>query len=419
MVFIKYFQKTKNTIRKTKHTRLFCGLKSAPLLLVASFLLLGGLAIPLVRADSYQQQINTLNAQNSQAQGNLSSLGLQATSYQDQIAQIQTQINTLQAAIQANQARQADLQQQIVADQAKIAQEKQVLGDDIRTMYTSGQMSTIEELATSKSLSDFVDAEAYRSAVADSIQTTLKEVTSLQIQLQSQKVEVEQLLSTQTLQQNQLSSEQTQQNQLLAMNQQQQDQYNQKIAGNNAQISRLRAAQAAANASIGRAAHVVGASGGSGGDCDIGQGNGGYPMSWCNASQDSVTDANGFPNRECTSFADWYFTSVEGQTGFTVSGNAGWWWETSNYTAFTWSQGTVKVGALGIEPSSSLNAPVPSLHGGFYGHVMIVKALPGQTFGGQYVPDGYVLVASMNEDESGHFMYNLWPVSYLMFINPQ
>jgi hypothetical protein len=68
------------------------------------------------------------------------------------------------------------------------------------------------------------------------------------------------------------------------------------------------------------------------------------------------------------------------------------------------------------------------LHGGYYGHVVIVLALPGTTYEGSLpntaaakgtsVPSGYVLVMSMNEDEAGHFMYNLWPADYLMYINP-
>jgi hypothetical protein len=69
------------------------------------------------------------------------------------------------------------------------------------------------------------------------------------------------------------------------------------------------------------------------------------------------------------------------------------------------------------------------LHGGYYGHVMVVLALPGTTYNGSFphtsaaagttVPATDVLVMSMNEDEEGHFMYNLWPADDLMYINPQ
>jgi hypothetical protein len=50
---------------------------------------------------------------------------------------------------------------------------------------------------------------------------------------------------------------------------------------------------------------------------------------------------------------------------------------------------------------------------------MIVMALPGQSYDGISAPAGYVVVASMNEDEQGDFMYNLWPVADLWYIHPQ
>jgi peptidoglycan hydrolase CwlO-like protein len=388
-------------------------------LAVASILVGGSSFAAIARADTLQQQIDTLNAQNNSAQQTISDLQASASSYQDAVYQLESQISAIQAAIVANQASQAQLETEIAADQAQITLEKSQLAATIQAMYIDGQTSTIEELATSKNLNDYIDKQEYRTVVQNKLDDTINQIVALQAKQQADKLQIDQSLQTESTQQSQLTSDQTQQNQLIALNEGQQDQYNQQIKNNSSQISKLKAEQAAANASIARAAHVVGASGGSGGACDIGQGNGGYPLAWCNDAQDSTLDANGIEVRECTSYAFWYFTSVEGQTGFSVSGNAGWWYLTSNYPAVTWTGSNVKVGALGIEPSSSLNAPVPSLHGGYYGHVMIVQALPGQTYGGQYVPDGYVLVSSMNEDEAGHFMYNLWPVNYLMFINPR
>lgn len=380
-----------------------------------------GLAIgttSIVRADTLQQQIDSLNNQNAQSQATLNSLQTQAATYQDTVNQLQAQITGVQAAIAASQKQEADLQAQIVQAQAELVQQKLTLADDLKSQYVNGTMSTAEMLATSKSLSVFVDAETYREAVQVKIQNTLNTITNLEATLTADQKQVETSLQTEKAQQAQLDGDRATEAHLLSLNQSQQASYNAQIKANQTQISKLRAEQAAANASIARSAHVVGSSGGSGGLCDIGSGNGGYPMAWCNVPQDSINDANGFPARECTSFAYWYFTSVEGQTSFSVSGNAGWWWETSNYPVTEYPD--VKAGAIGVEPSSSLNAPVPSLHGGYYGHVMIVKALPNTNYPGYgTVPDGYVLVASMNEDEAGHFMYNLWPANYLMYINPR
>lgn len=388
-------------------------------------------AIPMVHADSYQAQINALNSANNQAQSVLASLQSTAGGYQNEIAQLQAQINAIQVSINANEAAVAADNAKIAADQQKITENKKILADDIRTMYLNGQMTTIEELATSKNLSDYIDAQQYRDLIQSKITVLLQNIQSLQAQTQVQKSQVTASLQTEQSQQNQIAADQAAENQLLNANQGQQNQYSSQIASNNSQISELEREQAEANASVAKSVGIhtssdASASSGTGGACDIGQGNGGYPAAWCDAPQDALDTLNGFPNRECTSFADWYFTSVEGQSGFQVSGNAGWWWETSSYPVSTFPD--VQVGALGVEPSSSLDAPVPSLHGGYYGHVMVVLALPGTTYNGSlpytsaaagtYVPQGDVLVMSMNEDEEGHFMYDLWPDNYLMYINP-
>ena len=407
--------RTKNN-RKIMNSR---RLQAGVFLAVATCVTVGlSLGHAFVGATSLQQQINDLNAKNAQNQSQLNSLQLQATSYQDAINKLRSQITAIHIAIAASQAQEASLQTQMAQEQADLLRERTTLAADLKAQYVNGDMSTAEMLASSQDLTTFVDAETYREAVQAKIQDTLTQIKATQAKLAVEKTQVDGQLTIQKQDQATLDQDETVQASLLSANEGQQASFNKQIASNNAQISRLRAEQAAANASIARTAHVVGSSGGSGGACDIGNGNGGYPMSWCDAGQDSFDDANGFPVRECTSFAYWYFTSVEHQTGFSVSGNAGWWWETSNYPVTQYPD--VKVGAIGVEPSSSLNAPVPSLHGGYYGHVMIVKALPGQNYPGYgTVPDGYVLVSSMNEDEAGHFMFNLWPVNYLMYINPQ
>lgn len=136
----------------------------------------------------------------------------------------------------------------------------------------------------------------------------------------------------------------------------------------------------------------------SGGACDDGNGNGGYPMKWCNAPMDSlatVAYTSDPINRECTSYAYWYFTTVEGNTGLRVWGNAKDWAATSNYP----THASPAVGAIAVETV------------GAYGHVAIVQALPGQKYKGKVVPDGYVLVSEMNYDWDGHFRYSYSPLS--------
>lgn len=137
---------------------------------------------------------------------------------------------------------------------------------------------------------------------------------------------------------------------------------------------------------------------GSGGACDNGAGNGGYPMEWCDARMDTirtVSYSSDRINRQCTSYAYWYFTTIEGNSDFRVSGNANRWARTSNYP----THATPAVGAIAVQTA------------GYYGHVAIVQALPGQLHDGKIVPEGYVLVSEMNYDWQGHFRYSYSPLS--------
>lgn len=369
--------------KKSKRLRFLLASKVRVAVLLTSAALFA--ASPFVYAESIQQQINDLQAQNNSTQQSVNDLQLQASSYQDAINKLQDQINAIQGAINANEAKQADLQQQITNDQQQIDHEKSVLSDAVKTMYVDGTPTTIEQLASSKDLSDFVDKEEYRTAVQNQIQNTVKTIEALQAQLQAQKVQIDQLLATQKQQEGQLASDQAQQNSLLAMNQDQQNTYNQQIQDNKGKISALQAEQARINAANSRTLSVQ-ASGGSGGACDIGYGNGGYPMPWCDAWQDSVTTSGGFPNRECTSFGYWYFTSVEGNSLY-VTGNAKDWIYTANRPV----DQTPADGAIAVSTA------------GPYGHIMIVMATPGETYAGVTAPSGYVITISMNDDYAGHF----------------
>jgi surface antigen len=171
-------------------------------------------------------------------------------------------------------------------------------------------------------------------------------------------------------------------------------------------ITQNQAQQAAIIQSGTQAVAVAAASEGSGGACDDGNGNGGYPMSWCNAAMDTIPTisySNDPINRECTSYAYWYFTSVEGHTNFYATGNAKYWANTSNYP----TSPIPVVGAIAVETV------------GTYGHVAIVQALPGQVYAGHVVPAGYVLVSEMNYDWQGHFRYSYSPLSkFSSYIEP-
>jgi surface antigen len=342
-----------------------------------------------------QAQVSNLNGQNAQSQASIDALQLQSEGYQGALNTLDAQISSLQQQISANQAREASIEQQMTANQQEIVTKKASLSDDVKTMYINGSMTTIEELATSKNLSDYVDKQEYQTVVQNQLTAIIQQIAALQNTLQLQKAQIDQLLTSQNAQNAQLAAAQSQQAQLLSLNQQQQGAYDAQVSANKGKISALDAQQAAIIQAGTRNVTIPGPSGGAGGACDNGYGNGGYPMVWCNASQDSLTDSGGFPNRECTSYAYWYFTQIEGHGDFRVSGNANQWLGTSSYPTHS----APAVGGLAVETA------------GEFGHVAVVQALPGQTYAGATVPAGYVLVSEMNYDFEGHFRYSYSPLT--------
>jgi surface antigen len=328
--------------------------RATAILAVCSCLLIAGLASPFAHADSFDQKIQSLNQQNAQNQQALSVLGAQAASYQDQIAQLQGQINELQSQISENQAKQASLADEIIQKQAEIDRQREILASTLKALYVDDQMTTIEMLATSKNLSDYVDKEEYRTTVQNKVQDTMAEIAQLQKELQSQKTEVDNLLADQKSQETSLASARAQQSQLLAMNQSQQAGYNEQMKSNNSQIAKLRAQQEAAIAASQAGASVI-----RGGTCG-----GNYPNNWCSAPQDSMLDKWGMYNRECVSYTAWKVY----EAGYHMP----YWGGHGN--ANQWDNNAISAG-LRVDDDPTGPAVVAIKNAGTYGHAMWVESV--------------------------------------------
>jgi septal ring factor EnvC (AmiA/AmiB activator) len=219
--------------------------------LVVSLVFLAATFVPQVRAlsnEEIQSQINALNADKSQKQQSVDTLLLEAKGYEDAIATLQAQINDLQSKINENLALQAKVQAEIVKNQQELEKQKHVLGEDIKSMYVDGRPSSLEMLASSSNLSDFVDKEVYRTSVQNKIQEALKKIAKLQSQLKEQEAQVSQLLSSQKAQQDQIAQNRARQNELLSYNQSQRDAFNKEIKASQSKIDELQRLQAALNA---------------------------------------------------------------------------------------------------------------------------------------------------------------------------
>jgi len=285
--------------------------------LLATATLVGG----RVYADQFDNQINALRQQNAANQAASDSLAATAASYQQAIDALNQRISSLQSAIDATQAKINDLNNQIAQAQAELEHEKAVLGENIKTMYLEGDVSTLEVLASSRNLSDFVNKQEYRNSVANKIKTSVDKINALKAELTKQQEEQQNLLKDQQTQQNELQQSQAQQTAMLNYTEGQKAAYDQQISAANAQISQLRAQQAAFYAAYARRGGISG--------YGVGEaGNGGYPSQWAFATQDTILDNWGMYNRECVSYVAWKIASTGRYMpgwGWASEGNAAQW----------------------------------------------------------------------------------------------
>lgn len=350
--------------QKIKIKPLFSALLVAAVLVGGVFYYVGR-----ARADQFDEQIKALQQQNAANKAQADQLGAQAASYQDQVNKLQEQINSLQNTIVDNQNKSDQLQKRIDAEQAELVKQKKILGEDIKQMYLDGQVTTLELLASSNNLSDFIDKEQYRNSVESKITDTVKQINDLKAKLESQQKELQALIADEKHQQDQLAAAQAQQNQLLAYTEDQKTSYDNQIKNNQSQIAALRLAQLSANRKLGGTV-VAG---------DPNHGN--YPGNLDSAPQDSIIDPWGMWNRECVSYTAWKVQEYYGNMPYWGgSGNANQW--PSDAQRYGIPTGSIpKVHSVAI-----------SMAGGF-GHAMWVEAVNGSS----------IYVSQYNYDLAGHY----------------
>ncbi|GAC1572688.1 MAG: hypothetical protein NVS3B23_08220 [Candidatus Saccharimonadales bacterium] len=352
-------------------------------------------ATPFAKADQFDTQISQLKTLNDQNQSTVNQLQSLAVSYNDAISKLQQQINSIQAAITLSQQKSVDVQNQIVAAQAELDKERTVLGESIKTMYLEGQISTLEMLASSKNLSEFMDKQTYRTSVESKIKSTLEKITALKAQLKVQEPQLQDLIKAQQLQQQQVTAAQAQQAQLLAYTEAQKDQYNQQINANKSKIADLQNQQIAENARLAALSRALQYSRNGGGSYPWSNAiclNGDHSDAACSPSNVGEAlaynwgylpynqwDENSFQYRNCTSYVAF---KIRQATGISVAGygNAKQWVSNTSYH---------------VDHSPNNNDIEAAVYtGGYYGHVMYVQSVNG---------DGSVNVSQYNFGGRGEY----------------
>ena len=385
-------------IKKLKTLVMKTGIRAT---LIAFALVVGFsfVAVPLVHAltaQELQERAQLQQAIEDQKKAK-QLLGVEASSISEAIAKLQAQIATLQAQIDASQRQVDELQKQIEAAEQELARQRKVLGENIKTMYLEGQISTLEMLASSKDLSEFVDKQQYRKSVQNKIKETLDKITALKFQLNAQKEEVERYLKDQEKARDQIAAQKTEQNRLLSLNQDQQNSLNQQIKDNSARVAALNQKQVDENrAALG--GHIPSGIPGGGGykygdavclwpgsaDPPCRQYDWGYPGA---ASPRNLYDEWGYGYRNCTSWAAFRVAQVKGYTPAGLSGLG---------NAKDWPYNTSA--SVNRNPSGGV---VVAISQGTYGHVRFVEDVNG---------DGSIEVSDYNLGGDGVYRrYSLSP----------
>ncbi len=348
------------------------GLVAVGLTLSPAMLLLS----PTVYADRFEDQINSLNQQNSDKKVDIGQLGSQASSLQDAVTKLQAEIANLQTQLVVNEAKRVETMAKIAEAEAELLREKVTLADNVKSMYVKGQMSRLEELATSKDLSAFADQAQYRVSVQNDIQETLTAINDLKTKLAGEKTGLERMIIDLQDMSAKVASQQAEQSRLLALNQSQRAELDSQIKVNNSKAGDLRQQQATENArlfesSSNRNPGVIpkGVAGG-----------GGYPGRWAFAPIDSLVDSWGMYNRQCVSW-----------TAFKVAASGRYmpyWGGIGN--AKQWDD-NARAAGIPVDKAPRLGDVAVS-NAGTWGHVMYVE---------QVADDGSIYVSDYNQQFDG------------------
>lgn len=390
MVHLTKSKKMKKTTTKAK--KLFT-VASRKLIIttLAVALVLGG-SFPVVRdkvlADSNCNSIAECQQVITNNNNAVAELKNQAVSFQDAVNRLNAQISALQAQIDASTAEQRSLQKQIEEAQAKLDTQREYLGQSVKGMYVKGELTTVEMLATSKNISDFVDGETYRAAVQSKIQRTVQTITRLQNELKIKKGKIDELVAQQQKQQTELNSARAEQASLLAYNQDQQNAYNAQTAANQTKLNELIAAQRRANDGSSTTGYYFlrfpGAANPVNGNAYPYAGSG-FSMSTAPGCNDGDgPDQWGYCTRQCVSYAAWA-VAASGRSAPYYYGNAKDW---------VWHARNDHYKGVSVYTSNPLPGDVMISTSGTWGHAMYVESV---------VSGNQVVVSEYNQQLTGRY----------------
>lgn len=386
----------RNAYAKFKKTMVHHDSQKSPLrqlprltpLIAASVVVVGIVLAPVIKADSYDEQIKLRQKEQSAAQAQSDVLAVKAEGIQGVVDGLRNQIAVLQSQIDVNTTRHTELTKKIEEAKKKLEEQRTLLASSIRSMTIEGDISPLEMLATSKNISDFVDKQEYRNRIKENITTTVDEIERLRKQLDEQRLEVTRILNEQKRLRGQVASKEAEASANLAQVNQTKAGFDAAVQQKASEIASLRAQQRAANlAAFGGGVFVASGNGGGGYPYD----NVGYPC-WGGGG---CTDPWGLYKRECVSYTAFKVQQAgKRMPYFGGRGHASQWPGTAS--------------SFGIPSGSAPRAQSVAIsYAGPYGHAMWVEAV---------LPDGRIHVSEYNFGVDGRYSERIISPGGLTFI---
>ncbi len=366
--------------QQTQHVRHFF---KVGVLYILIFLLLASPSPTF--ADSYNDQINSLQGEIATYQAEQTRLQQVAATLEAALNELNNQIAEVEGTIAQNEVKYDELSNQILFKEEDVKRKADAVGVFLRQSYIEAGITPFEMLASSQRLSDYLDREEYRARLRVRVQEGLREVKAAKKVLVAEQKKVKQVLRDGKAMRDTLLKKQKDQQEILTRTRGQEAAYQQLAVQQNSNISRLRAEQSGANQSFFAGSELVP------GDPN----RGGYPDKWYLAPQDSLVDDWGMYNRECVSFTAWkVFQSGRRMPYWGGRGNANQ-WPSSAQTDGIPTGSTPRAGAVAI----AFIGP--------YGHSMYVEEVRS---------DGKIRVSEFNYRIDGTYTERIISPSGLTYI---
>ena len=277
----------------------------------------------------------------------------QADSLQKEIAILQNEQETLRKQIELKQAEHDRIVLDIEATQKRIDDNNEAIGYAIAQYYYSGEVSTIERIASAQSFSSFLDQEVNLSSLSDTLFAIVEENKVLKTELVAKKNEAERIMHDLEDQKAVLAAKEKEQATLLAQTQADENSYNKRKEEQEEILNAKRQ-------ELAELSRKLGGSGLTSGDPS----KGGYPYSGvCPAQQDWFADPWGMYVCECVSYAAWKVEQYTGRMPYWGGrGNANQW------------PGNARAAGIPVYYEPHANT-VGIMMDGYYGHAVWVEAV--------------------------------------------